>query len=100
MSSASIVVTTEEELRRLMAQAVCDGIRRALKDTRLPDNTTRMQEMEAAGYIGVKPATLRTWRSRGKGPRFVKIGRGVWYMRRDLDAFIAAQSSSPSFFVE
>jgi predicted DNA-binding transcriptional regulator AlpA len=33
-------------------------------------------------------ATLATWRCRGKGPRFVKLGRRVLYRRADLDDWL------------
>ena len=35
------------------------------------------------------PRTLETWRVRGGGPHFLKVGRRVVYRRRDLDAWLA-----------
>ncbi len=46
----------------------------------------------AAAYCGVSPRTFETWRTRGGGPRFTKIGRCVRYRTSDLDSFIEAGS--------
>ena len=43
---------------------------------------------EAARYTGLKKSTLDQWRSRGEGPKFVKLGRAVRYRRADLDEWI------------
>lgn len=53
-------------------------------------------EAEAAEELGVSAAVLRSWRARGRGPRFRKFGRAVRYLRRDLDAFIEASAVSPN----
>ena len=54
-----------------------------------------LTEEEAAAYIGVSPATLRSWRCRERGPRFIKVGRRVGYLRKDLDAYLSAHVSCP-----
>jgi hypothetical protein len=50
---------------------------------------------EAAALIGVTPGTLRFWRCKGKGPRFIKLGgakqAGVCYDPADIDAWKAAR---------
>lgn len=49
---------------------------------------------DAARYLGLSAATLRNWRWRGRGPRFVKIGgpRGrVAYRPEDLDAYVQSR---------
>lgn len=46
-------------------------------------------EREAAEILSTAVHTLRNWRWRGEGPRFLKIGaRMVRYQRSDLLAFI------------
>lgn len=59
-----------------------------------PGDNTRLgnalTETQAAQHLGLSVATLRAWRHRGKGPRFVRFGRAVRYLRVDLDAFIRA----------
>ena len=49
-----------------------------------------LTETQAAEYLGLSIATLRAWRHRGRGPRFVRFGRAVRYLRADLDEFIGA----------
>ncbi|TAM44328.1 MAG: DNA-binding protein [Acidobacteria bacterium] len=55
-----------------------------------------MREAEAAAYIGVSAATLPSWRSRGLGPRYVKLNRAVRYLEADLDAFLEAHTVTPA----
>ena len=47
----------------------------------------------AAERIGITPATLRFWRCKGKGPRFIKLGQskqaGVCYDPADIEAWKA-----------
>jgi len=50
---------------------------------------------EAAAVLGVKPTTLAAWRSQGRGPRYIKIGRSCFYLERDLDSWIEAQAVIP-----
>lgn len=51
-----------------------------------PDLLTPTQASE---YLGaVPPATLSWWRSVGRGPPFLKVGRRILYRRRDLDSFL------------
>jgi predicted DNA-binding transcriptional regulator AlpA len=47
---------------------------------------------EVSEETGVALATLNTWRTRGGGPRYVKLGRRVAYKRTDLDAWIDANT--------
>lgn len=44
---------------------------------------------EAAKYLGVGSGTLQNWRSQGRGPKFLKIGRAVRYHKETLDRFLA-----------
>ena len=60
-------MTTEQVLSRI------DG--RVLSDT------------EVAARLGVSPFTVRAWRHKGQGPRFMKIGRAVRYRPEDVEVF-------------
>ena len=55
-----------------------------------------LNNSEAAALIGVTPATLRFWRCKGRGPRFVKLGEtkqaGVAYLESDIFAWRAART--------
>lgn len=61
---------------------------------------TPLNDVSAAKVVGVKPATMRSWRCRGIGPAYVKLGPGlrasVRYHRRDLDRFLDQCRQTPS----
>jgi Helix-turn-helix domain len=54
-----------------------------MKDPELKD------EREAAPVLRVKVKTLQTWRALRKGPRFVRIGRRVFYPTAELERFLS-----------
>jgi len=54
----------------------------------LTQRDTLIPETLAAEQLAVAVATLRRWRQKGRGPRFVKIGAAVRYNADDLRAFI------------
>ena len=57
------------------------------------NNTTRaLTEREVAELLGLSVATLRAWRHRGKGPRFLRLGRSVRYLPSDLADFVRASA--------
>lgn len=58
------------------------------KTSKLLDTTA------AASYCGVSARSFDTWRCRGVGPVFVKVGRCVRYRVSDLDAYIEARLRS------
>lgn len=51
-----------------------------------------MSETELARRADVSTAALRKWRREGKGPRFLKIGRLIRYLVRDVDAWLEAHA--------
>ena len=51
-----------------------------------------LTEREVADRLGLAVATLRAWRHRGKGPRFLRLGRSVRYLRSDVDDFVQASA--------
>ena len=57
-------------------------------------------DREAADRLGLSAATLRSWRCRGIGPAFIKMGSGskapVRYSEADLEQFIAQSRRVPS----
>ncbi|MFP5374532.1 MAG: helix-turn-helix transcriptional regulator [Gammaproteobacteria bacterium] len=53
-----------------------------------------LDENEAAASLSVAVQTLRNWRWKGEGPRYVKVGaRLVRYRRSDLVTFVEAGST-------
>lgn len=57
-----------------------------------------LTEKEAAYYVGMSVAFLRKDRIEGKignraaGPRFLKIGKSVRYLKEELDVWIEKQT--------
>ena len=49
-----------------------------------------LTEHEVAKQLGLSVATLRAWRLKGRGPRFVRFGRAVRYLAADVEHFIEA----------
>lgn len=45
----------------------------------------------AAGFIGVSPKTLMTWRQQKKGPAYIRIVGRVYYARADINDWLARQ---------
>lgn len=46
---------------------------------------------EAAYFLSVSPGTMKVWRSRNVGPKFIKINRLVRYNQKDLESFVKKQ---------
>ena len=64
-------------------------------DDHTPTSSRRswaLTESQVAEQLGLSVATLRAWRHRGRGPRFVRFGRAVRYLPADLDAFVRASA--------
>ena len=59
---------------------------------RPPDSVRALTEREVADLLGLSVATLRAWRHRGKGPRFLRLGRSVRYLPSDVDDFVRASA--------
>lgn len=51
-----------------------------------------LREQDAADFLSLSVRTLQSWRLRLAGPPFVQIGRAVRYRRRDLIAWIDANT--------
>lgn len=60
-------------------------------------NEDRLWAVEAADYLDLSRSTLAKWRMNGNGPPFHKCGsRLVYYFKSEIDAWLAACSSSAS----
>ena len=46
-----------------------------------------LTDIEVASRLGVSRFTVRSWRLKGVGPRFLKMGRAVRYRSRDVDEY-------------
>lgn len=53
-----------------------------------------LNETYASQMLGVSVGALRRWRREGRGPQFTRIERCIRYDVRDLERFVAINSSS------
>jgi predicted DNA-binding transcriptional regulator AlpA len=54
-------------------------------------------QRQAAELLGLSPATLASWRSRGRGPAFLRLGgRAIRYRRSDLERFLERERVVPN----
>jgi hypothetical protein len=53
------------------------------------ENPELKTEREVAPLLRIKLKTLQTWRALRRGPRFVRIGRRVFYPTAELERFLA-----------
>ena len=56
------------------------------------DDFPMLTEAQVARRLGLSAAALRTWRSRGVGPRFCRFGRSVRYRQGDVEGFVRANA--------
>lgn len=47
-----------------------------------------LTEHDVADRLCLSVATLRAWRTKSKGPRFVRLGRAIRYLESDIDRFV------------
>ena len=60
------------------------------------DQNALVTPATAAARLHVRPRTLEFWRSRGRGPKFVRLGeKTLRYAITDLDAYINGARTNP-----
>lgn len=52
-----------------------------------PSAKRTLTDVEVAARLGVSRFTVRAWRLKGLGPRFLKMGRAVRYRPQDVDEY-------------
>ena len=52
-----------------------------------PNGKSTLTDIEVATRLGVSRFTVRSWRLKGVGPRFLKMGRAVRYRPQDVDDY-------------
>lgn len=50
---------------------------------------------ELSELLGLPTATLANWRSAGKGPPYLRLGRHVRYVQAEVDHWVAGQIRRP-----
>jgi predicted DNA-binding transcriptional regulator AlpA len=56
------------------------------------DPDTLLTEVQTAEFLNISVRTLQAWRIKLAGPRFVRVGRAIRYRRKDLTAWIDANT--------
>ena len=56
------------------------------------DPVALLTTRQVSALWGLAEITLRVWRLKGDGPRFLKLGRNVRYRRGDIEAWLQAHS--------
>ena len=56
----------------------------------LPDRLLSIDEV--AAWLGKPKATLYAWRSRGLGPRGIRVGNLLRYRRREVEGWLDAHT--------
>ena len=59
----------------------------ALEGSSTSADKRTLTDVEVAVRLGVSRFTVRSWRLKGLGPRFLKMGRAVRYRPRDVDDY-------------
>lgn len=61
-----------------------------------PTDLMTTEQAAAEMFQGkISPMTIQWWRAKGRGPRYIKIGRRVVYRRCDLESYIKAGERVP-----
>jgi predicted DNA-binding transcriptional regulator AlpA len=60
-----------------------------VRSATMRDRFGLLSEGDLSALLGVDPLTLTAWRKKNIGPAVAKLGRGVFYRRADVDAWIA-----------
>ena len=55
------------------------------------DLDTFIPDAEVAAMLKVTPAATAAWRCKGTGPHFYKVGRRVFYTKRDIQTWLATR---------
>jgi predicted DNA-binding transcriptional regulator AlpA len=50
-----------------------------------------LKETEVSKRTGLALPTLRNWRSLGRGPAYLKMGKAVRYQEEDVEAYIRSK---------
>jgi hypothetical protein len=60
------------------------------------ENDPLISSEQTAGILHVGAQSLATWRCKGRGPRFVKIGRAVFYRESAIKNWLKGQERDPA----
>lgn len=58
------------------------------------DDDALMAVPAVADHLGIPQQTLYIWRTQGKGPRAIKVGRHLRYRRSEIERWLDAHTES------
>lgn len=84
-AAAKAITSRSRSLQTIRAIPVEQEIKEELRE-----KLGLLTNEEVAQVIAVTEHTLSVWRSAGKGPKFVRLGRNVFYRLADVQAWVDA----------
>lgn len=60
------------------------------------DSDDLLNEVEASDLLRISVRTLQSWRCKGIGPRFIRVGRSIRYRRGDLLDWTQSNTVQPN----
>lgn len=58
-------------------------------------NDYLLSERDVAAVLAVKPSAVESWRRKGTGPEWIRVGRLVRYRRSAVERYLAENTVSP-----
>jgi hypothetical protein len=49
---------------------------------------------ELAAFLNLEPQTIATWRMRGQGPPFIRVGSVIRYRRAEVESWLRSRSGT------
>lgn len=81
---------SELKFRKIIRQE----IRKAIGGTNL-NQEALLDDAQAAKFLNIATGTLPVWRTKGKGPKYLKISKCVRYRVADLEEYIQKNTVTP-----
>jgi hypothetical protein len=76
---------------RYMNQAISPSLAKALRQSReLRDRFGLLSPVDLSALIGVDVRTLTIWRAQEDGPDWVRVGRTIFYRRKDVESWLGS----------
>lgn len=54
-----------------------------------------LTQRETSRVLHISQRTLQKWRSEGRGPRWLRVGRRIWYRPADIEEWLDEQVVDP-----
>ena len=78
-------LNASKEMEEIMSHVEAGDV--ALESSFASSDKRTLTDIEVAARLGVSRFTVRSWRLKGLGPRFMKMGRAVRYRPEDVQEY-------------